>query len=235
MQKTLPMSRVHRTLLCGLAVLFCALSAALYAEANARKPSDFKILPLTQHTAEPLRKKFEDWLDRTHHEEVSTWRSKHPNILAWHNSLSKVDLKTNPLEGLARVNRITNKSVTYVSDYVHHALSDYWETPVETLTEGGDCEDIALLKAVALHHMGWPREDMHLLLGYTRYRGKKIAHAVLLVDHAGERYVLDNMVNALVPFSNAMLQPMYMLNMDSTEMFYPANHPAPPFETSGGH
>lgn len=230
----LPKTVFRKAAMLCLAVLFCVFSAAIYAQSK-NGSMGFKILLLTQQTAEPLRRKFEDWLDRTTHQTITTETSMHPHVIVWRQSIHAVDLRKNPLEGLARVNRITNKSVTYVSDYVHHTLADYWETPMETILEGGDCEDIALLKAVALHHLGWPRENMHLLLGYTRYRGKKIAHAVLMVDHGGGHYVLDNMVDTLVPFSKAMLQPMYMLNMDSTEMFYPSNHPAPPFETSGGH
>lgn len=235
MQQKLPISIYRTAILFLFSVLLCVFSAVLYAQVNARKPTDFKILPLTAQTAEPLRRKFEDWLERTKRENITTESSMNPDVVFWRNAVHKVNLRKDTLAGLARVNRITNKSVTYISDYVHHDLSDYWETPIETLLHGGDCEDIALLKAVALYHLGWPRDKMHLLLGYTRYRGKKIAHAVLLVDHDGQHYVLDNMVDALVPFSKALMQPMYMLNMDSTEMFYAApGQPALPFETSSG-
>lgn len=234
MQQKLPMPVLNRIILLGIAVFFCVFSAALYAQGNGRKATDFKILPLTAQTAEPLRKKFEDWLDRTTHEKITTQTSTHPHVVMWRESIQQVNLGHDTLRGLERVNRITNKSVTYISDYAHHTLSDYWETPIQTILQGGDCEDIALLKAVALHHLGWPRENMHLLMGYTRYRGKKLAHAVLLVDYAGEHYVLDNLVDTLVPFSKSILQPMYMLNMDSTQMYYTASPPAGTFESSSG-
>ncbi len=234
MQQTQPMPVFRRIVLLGFAVFFCVSSVALYAQGNGRTAADFKILPLTAQTAEPLRKKFEDWLDRTTHEKITTQTSTHPHVVMWRASIQQVNLGHDTLHGLERVNRITNKSVKYISDYAHHELSDYWETPIETIVEGGDCEDIALLKAVALHHLGWPRENMHLLLGYTRYRGKKVAHAVLLVDHGGGHYVLDNLVDTLVPFSKSIIQPMYMLNMDNTQMYYTTTPPAGPFESSGG-
>jgi predicted transglutaminase-like cysteine proteinase len=40
------------------------------------------------------------------------------------------------------------------------------------VTEGGDCEDIALVKAAALHRYDLPSDKMHLLVGLLTERGK---------------------------------------------------------------
>lgn len=202
------------------AVLVCVFCFALPALAWQCKPSDFKMLPLTPETAKPLRKKFEDWLHRTKHGRDTTRNSSHPRAMAWRDALQDIDIHNNTMAGMAKLNSITNKAVTYVTDYVRHDLPDYWETPVNTIVHGGDCEDIALLKAIALYHMGWPHDKMHLLLGYTRYQGKKIAHAVLLINHQNDLYVLDNLIDKPVPFSRAILQPLYMLNTEKTTLFY---------------
>lgn len=214
------------------AAALCLMVTAQYggvAQAASKYPAAFKTFPLTSKTAAPLREKFEDWADRTSHAKITTQTSKHPRVAAWREALADVTLRPRPLDALESINNITNQSVTYKSDYVRHQVSDYWETPVETLIGGGDCEDIALLKAVALYHKGWARDKMFLLLGYTRYRGKRIAHAVLLVEHKDKFYVLDNMVNKVIPFSKTMLHPLAMMNEKRTELFYstvPYQNPA---------
>jgi len=204
----------------GAAVFCLCLSMAATAEASSCRPSDFKTFSLSGDAAKPLRRKFEDWVSRTTHERETTQTSSHPKIAAWRGALAGAQLSPRPYSGFDKINRITNKTVDYKSDYTVHHMSDYWATPVETLIDGGDCEDIALLKAVALYHKGWPHDKMFLLLGYTRYRGKRIAHAVLLVDNGGEYLVMDNLVDRLIPFSEAMLQPLYMLNERQTRLFY---------------
>lgn len=137
------------------------------AQAASKYPAPFKSIPLTQEAAAPLRKKFEDWVDRTTHAKMTTQTSPHPRLAAWRDALADIPLHPRTLDALESINDITNQSVEYKSDYVRHRVSDYWETPVETLIGGGDCEDIALLKAVALYHKGWARDKMFLLLGYT--------------------------------------------------------------------
>jgi len=90
--------------------------------------------------------------------------SKHPKVVSWLTKIKALD----DVAGFAllkQVNRITNAAVVYVDDNKHYH-KDYWAPPVETLIEGGDCEDIALLKAVALHIHGLDvKEKGHVLIG----------------------------------------------------------------------
>ncbi|MDR2123991.1 MAG: transglutaminase-like cysteine peptidase [Desulfovibrio sp.] len=69
---------------------------------------------------------------------------------------------------------------------------EHWATPEEFVrNNGGDCEDYAVVKYMALRHFGVPAENMWLLLAYDR--GRKAHHAVLAV-YAGERlFMLDNL------------------------------------------
>lgn len=179
----------------------------------------FRSLPLSTVTSAPLREKLTDWLDRSLNGKGSIQTSKHPKVVEWRHDLEKSQTPAS-LSFAAHVNRITNKHIKYIEDYRIHRKMDYWNTPHDTLVRGGDCEDIALLKAVALHFRGWPAEDMYLLVGYTRVKGKRIAHAVLVVDSGSRRYVLDNLSDRLVPYEEAQIEPVYALNLESAVMFY---------------
>jgi predicted transglutaminase-like cysteine proteinase len=69
---------------------------------------------------------------------------------------------------------------------------EYWATPEEFVrSNGGDCEDYAVIKYMALRNFGMPAENIWLLLAYDRNRSAY--HAVLAV-YAGERlFFLDNL------------------------------------------
>jgi predicted transglutaminase-like cysteine proteinase len=73
-----------------------------------------------------------------------------------------------------------------------YGKEEHWATPEEfVLNNGGDCEDYALVKYMALRNFDVPAENMWMLLVYDRGRGAY--HAVLAV-YAGERlFMLDNL------------------------------------------
>lgn len=73
---------------------------------------------------------------------------------------------------------------------------DHWKSPYEMLTEGGDCEDYAILKFWALLDSGVPNEDMRMLL-----IEHPSPHAVLAVRVGDEWLVADNRFKALRPLS----------------------------------
>lgn len=95
------------------------------------------------------------------------------------------------LDMIEKQNVYTNSTVKYRSD-----LGDTWQHPSTTLnTEQGDCEDYAILKMAVLAAIGLPRSAMALVLG--EIAGSQ-AHAFLVVEFGGLRYVLDNKFDQLI-------------------------------------
>ena len=81
-------------------------------------------------------------------------------------------------EKLKLINDTMNR-LPWIADEKHWKNVDYWATPLETITTfGGDCEDIAIAKWVALTHIGI--ESKHLALAYVRIKQTSENHMVLL-------------------------------------------------------
>lgn len=93
------------------------------------------------------------------------------------------------------VNRMMNE-VKYVPDSKNWGQSDYWETPVEFMARGGDCEDYAISKYVALRALGVPEDRMRVAIVHDMQ--KNIPHAVLVVYTEDGTVVLDNQNKTLV-------------------------------------
>lgn len=150
--------------------------------------------------------------------------SNHPKVAAWYNAIRALDSEDG-VRLLNHVNRITNEAVAYVDDY-HHYHKDFWAPPYETLVEGGDCEDIALLKAVALHIHGWNMvEKGHILIGMIDWKGKQTAHAVLHVRDHEHDYVMRS-INHDVPTFDEMgkiMKPIYMMSSKNLIVFKDSN------------
>ena len=108
------------------------------------------------------------------------------------------------------VNRMVNRA-TYQDDAVNYGLRDYWATPAELFTQGGDCEDYAFAKFQALRALGFSNRDLRLVVVYDLARD--IPHAVLAVDLGGETLILDSQFNTI--FAAARLRrylPYYSVN-----------------------
>jgi predicted transglutaminase-like cysteine proteinase len=58
------------------------------------------------------------------------------------------------------------KDFRYVSDEEAHGISDYWQTPSETIgLNSGDCEDIAILFVSLLRAYGVPADEAYVAVG----------------------------------------------------------------------
>ncbi len=88
-----------------------------------------------------------------------------------------------------KVNALMNKQ-RYILDNRNWGKSDYWATPVEFLTSGGDCEDFAIAKYVALRALGVGEERLRIAIVHDKV--KNIPHAVLVVYTSEGAVVLDN-------------------------------------------
>jgi predicted transglutaminase-like cysteine proteinase len=103
-----------------------------------------------------------------------------------------------PVDLLAEVNALANKA-TYVAERRDH---DYWESPSELFSHGGDCEDYAISKFLLLRAAGVSSQNMRILiLGASP---KSLAHAVLVVDRGDGPIVLDNLRQKTYPMTQSL-------------------------------
>lgn len=115
-----------------------------------------------------------------------------------------------PLAQLAEVNAVLN-AVPYVGDPENWGREDYWATPGEFLARGGDCEDYAIAKYLALRSLGVPAAAMRIVV--VRDEAARATHAVLVVERAGQVLVLDNNAAGLVPATAIVgYAPLYAVN-----------------------
>lgn len=100
----------------------------------------------------------------------------------------------------------------YVEDWANWGLPDYWETPEEFLTRGGDCEDFAITKYFSLVRLGFSPADLRIVV--VKDEKLQMFHAVLSVQRAGaETVLLDNQAAQIVPMVVAVnYRPIYSLN-----------------------
>lgn len=163
-----------------------------------------------------IEDRLSDWLTRSRLHADHLNNSPDPKIANWRKQMAGLDFH-DEITGLRKLNRLINSDITYIDDYHHFHKVDYWADPETALTEGGDCEDIALLKAATLHRFNWPDNKMHLLVGFLTERGKKESHAVLLVEtSSGEQLILRSITNDVVYPSEFDFIPIYAVDRTGT-------------------
>lgn len=108
------------------------------------------------------------------------------------------------------VNAYYNK-VRYIEDKNNWGTSDYWATPAEFTSRGGDCEDFAIAKYAALKAMGFSENQMRLAIVQDTWKG--IPHAILIVYTDEGAKFLDNQykdVKTVAGFDR--YRPVYSIN-----------------------
>jgi predicted transglutaminase-like cysteine proteinase len=97
-------------------------------------------------------------------------------------------------EGRARigeVNRAVNLAIRPVSDFAQYGQIDVWSSPLATLARGGgDCEDYAIAKYVALRLAGIAPDDLRIVVMHDTIHGDD--HAVAAARLDGRWLTLDN-------------------------------------------
>jgi predicted transglutaminase-like cysteine proteinase len=95
---------------------------------------------------------------------------------------------------LVSVNRTVNRKIEPMADMEQLGVVDSWDLP----TSGyGDCEDYQLLKRRLLVEAGLPRRALRMTVVIDE---KGEGHAVLMVRTDRGDYVLDNKVDAILPW-----------------------------------
>jgi predicted transglutaminase-like cysteine proteinase len=111
----------------------------------------------------------------------------------WKADLDRI--KGQPLDRMVeQVNAMANR-MRYIGDDKNWGKSDYWETPVEFFTRGGDCEDFAIAKYASLRALGVP--DSRMRLAIVRDTQKGIPHAILIVYTDTGAKILDNQIKTV--------------------------------------
>lgn len=89
-------------------------------------------------------------------------------------------------------------------------LRNHWSTLLEFLRRGGDCEDYAVAKYFLLRELGFPAEDMRVLV--TWEKSARDYHAVLAVRREdGSSWLLES-DNTIVKGSHRRYRFIYALN-----------------------
>ncbi|MFK7733142.1 MAG: transglutaminase-like cysteine peptidase [Pseudomonadales bacterium] len=113
-------------------------------------------------------------------------------------------------ELLEQLNTAINK-FNYRTDKNNYAQDDYWATPQELIKNGGDCEDFAMAKMLALQHLGVAAQSMRIVVLQDTATAQP--HAVLAVSRGQDTLILDNKTDTL--FSDKQLAhyvPLYSVN-----------------------
>ncbi len=121
---------------------------------------------------------------------------------------------------LKRVNEFFNRRIRFSSDQEIWRQSEYWATPMETLSKGaGDCEDFTIAKYFTLLSVGIPVEQLRLIYVKARIGGPNSnlqqAHMVLAyyASPDAEPLVLDNLITDIRPASRRTdLSPVFSFN-----------------------
>lgn len=124
-------------------------------------------------------------------------------------------------EKLKRVNEFFNRRIQFLFDDAQiWGQSDYWATPLETLSKGkGDCEDFTIAKYFTLLEAGLPNDKLRLIYVKARIGGAASsvtqAHMVLAYysEPDAEPLILDNLITDIRPASRRPdLQPVFSFN-----------------------
>ena len=124
-------------------------------------------------------------------------------------------------EQLQQVNQYANQK-RYVLDIDNYGREDYWAVAREFLYHGGDCEDYAITKLFSLLWLGFPREEMRIVV--LQDTNLRVPHAILAVEQDHEIFILDNQLQTVVRHRQIVhYVPVYSINQDAWWIHTPAS------------
>ena len=122
---------------------------------------------------------------------------------------------------LGEINRAINLAVRPVSDLAQYGQLDVWTPPLATLARGGDCEDYAIAKFVALRRAGIAPDDLRIVIMRDTVRGED--HAVAAARLDGHWLTLDNRRMAMVEDSDLRnYRPTFVIDQDGVKRYVDA-------------
>lgn len=135
------------------------------------------------------------------------------NPLSWEDTTASLPKN---LAGKAMLRLINDRfnEAEYILDIKNWGMTDYWATPLQFLIKDGDCEDYAIAKYMALRALGWPADQMRIVV--LQDENLNILHSVLAVNTEGSNYILDNQIPSLVTDRQIHhYLPIYSINEDA--------------------
>ena len=136
------------------------------------------------------------------------WR----RVVYWQNLIQTAG-HLDEMAKIRKVNAFFNE-LDFINDSDLWGKTDYWATPLQTLTSnGGDCEDFSLAKYFTLKAIGVNEKKLNLT--YVKALNLDQAHMVLTYfEVPGEEpLVLDNLIDDIKPASQRTdLLPVYSFN-----------------------
>lgn len=177
----------------------------------------------------PLAAGYQPWSENVYHYVKEKYGDQAEKRIRFLNKLIHENQNAPVAKKLQLVNNTLNH-LPWIADQKHWKSSDYWATPMETITTfGGDCEDIASAKWLMLRYLGIPKEN--LALAYVRIKKTFEAHIVLLYFPdpdipASKRdpLVLDNYVRTIQKGSERNdLWAIYSIDTKGTIVLYTDN------------
>lgn len=108
------------------------------------------------------------------------------------------------------VNTYYNK-IRYIEDQNNYGTSDYWQTPAEFASKGGDCEDYVIAKYSALKKLGFTEDKLRFVILQDTWKG--IPHAILVVYTDDGAKFLDNQYKTVKNVDGfTRYRPIYSIN-----------------------
>ncbi|HEY7687657.1 MAG TPA: transglutaminase-like cysteine peptidase [Dongiaceae bacterium] len=204
-----PASRLRAAALAILALLAAAAGHAAQAASAGAADSIFGTKELHSNNLN-MFPKWRDTLQRFQ-AEMKNCGGSACKTDEWLGFLDKIR-NLPPEEQIRAVNREMNDK-PYVTDPVNWHMADYWATPLQFLRKDGDCEDYAISKYMALKALGFPTDELRIVV--LQDTNLNIPHAILVVYFGGRALVLDNQVSGIVPAESIHhYQPYYSINED---------------------
>ena len=157
---------------------------------------------------------FKKWTStiQTFEEQMHTVLARSPRVMLWKAEIQRLRNKS-PREQIDGVNAFLNQ-IPYIEDKVNYGKSDYWATPIEFLTRGGDCEDFAIAKYASLRALGFSSDQLRIAIVQDEIRN--IPHAVLVVYSDEGNFVLDNQDKKVEYVSSVTrYKPIFSINSTS--------------------
>ncbi|MGH7015150.1 MAG: transglutaminase-like cysteine peptidase [Stellaceae bacterium] len=109
------------------------------------------------------------------------------------------DLKSRPLADRVEYANEYLNAIRYMPATQNRGSPAYWETPFEFLAHGGQCQDYAISKYLALKASGVPDGDLRVAVVHDRQSNQ--GHAILIVTVDGRDFVLDSLTTTVDPLA----------------------------------
>lgn len=134
-----------------------------------------------------------------------------PRVRIWRKEIQKAKSFSSIWKKLDHINRLANRLIRYRDDIDQFQKTDYWATPMQSISGRGDCEDYAIAKFAALSELGFAPENLKLVVVQDRKR--RLAHAVLAFKYKNLTIILDNLSNNLKSHTEIKnYRPIYSIN-----------------------